>query len=82
VHELPSSHGVPFVLIGFEQAPPEHVPALWHWSRAVQVVPVPPVHAPLWQVSPDVQAFPSLHGVPFGLLGFAGHEPPEQLAWL
>jgi len=29
-----------------------------------------PLHAPAWQVSVWVQASPSLHAVPFGLVGF------------
>jgi hypothetical protein len=29
-----------------------------------------PTHAPAWQVSVWVQAFPSLQGVPFALAGF------------
>jgi hypothetical protein len=44
----------------------------------VQVVTVPPPHVPAWQVSPDVQAFPSLQGVPLGLFGFE-QTPPEQV---
>jgi hypothetical protein len=47
-----------------------------HW------VPVPPVQTPPWQASPLVHELPSSHGVPLGLFGFAGHEPPEQVAWL
>ena len=40
-----------------------HVPAGWHWSRAVQVTGLP-AQLPLWQVSVCVQALPSLHAVP------------------
>src|SRR5205823_1283625 len=46
------------------------VPALWHWSEAVQVTGVPAVQAPCWQVSPWVQALPSLQA------------EPSALAWL
>ncbi|MEO8212765.1 MAG: hypothetical protein ABI560_06220, partial [Myxococcales bacterium] len=35
-------------------------PAVWHESAPVQVTAVPPLHAPLWQVSPVVQALLSL----------------------
>src|SRR5439155_22912465 len=39
VQALLSSHVVPFALFGFEHTPVvvSHVPATWHWSRAVQV---------------------------------------------
>jgi hypothetical protein len=36
----------------------------------VQVTGLEPVHTPVWQVSDCVQAFPSLHGVPFPAIGF------------
>src|SRR2546429_146803 len=67
VQALPSLHVVPSVFDGFEQVPLEgsHVPATWHWSEAVQVTGLLPVHAPLWQVSVCVQALPSVHAVPF-----------------
>jgi hypothetical protein len=45
---------------------------VWHWS-VVQVTAVPPAQLPAWQVSPDVQALPSLHEVPFGAATGAGH---------
>jgi hypothetical protein len=41
-------------------------------------VTVPPVQEPPWQVSPVVQALPSLHGVPFALFGFE-QTPPAQV---
>jgi hypothetical protein len=44
----------------------------------VHVVPVPPVHAPLWHVSPDVQLLPSSQAVPFGLFGLL-HAPVAVL---
>jgi len=41
VQALPSVHGVPFCLGGFEQTPVagSQVPTSWHWSSAVQVTP-------------------------------------------
>jgi hypothetical protein len=43
VHALPSSQPAPFDLTGFEQMPvlELHVPAVWHWSLAVQLTGVP-----------------------------------------
>lgn len=71
---------LPSALVGFEQAPVVglQMPAAWHWSSALQVVTVPPVHEPAWHVSPAVQALPSLHGVPLVLIGFE-QAPPEQV---
>jgi hypothetical protein len=76
---LPSSHGVPFALFGLLQAPvlELHVPALWHWSRAVHWVTGPPVQTPFWHVSLVVQALPSSQPVPLGLLGSV-HTPFEH----
>ena len=81
VQRLPSLQLDPFALMGFEQTPPLHVPAAWHWSSAVQVIGVP-AQAPFVQTSPVVQALPSLHAVPFGWFGF-GQTPPLQVpaAW-
>jgi hypothetical protein len=72
VHAFPSLHGVPFVCAGFEHAPvvTSQVPALWHWSDAVQVLAVPAWHVPNWQVSVSVHAFPSLQVAPFVFAGF------------
>jgi hypothetical protein len=72
VHALPSLHVVPSVAAGFEQAPlvGSHVPAAWHWSLAVQVTGLPPVHVPFWQASLCVHALPSLQLVPFAATGF------------
>jgi hypothetical protein len=68
VHAFPSLHPLPFDFGGFEHTPVDglHTPASWHWSLAEQTVAVPAVHTPDWQVSPVVQAFPSLHDVPSG----------------
>ncbi len=43
VQLFPSSHALPLVLLGFEQVPDPglQLPALWHWSCAVQVTVVP-----------------------------------------
>ncbi len=48
VHALPSLQVVPFVATGFEQAPllGLHVPTTWHWSLAVHVTGLNPVHVP------------------------------------
>ena len=45
---LPSLQTVPFAAAGFEQAPVVvlQVPAVWHWSLAVQVFGFAPVHTP------------------------------------
>jgi hypothetical protein len=76
VHALPSLHAVPFVAAGFEQAPVLglQAPATWHWSLAVHVTGLAPVHVPFWHVSVCVHAFPSLHAVPLGAVGFV-HAP-------
>lgn len=87
VQALPSLQAVPFVLIGSVQTPAEQTPATWHWSEAVQVFPVPPVQAPFWQVSPDVQVLPSSQAVPFVMFGslhapVAGLHVPAVWHWL
>jgi hypothetical protein len=48
VHALPSVHAVPSTAAGFEHTPVDgsHVPAAWHWSLAVQVTGLAPVHTP------------------------------------
>ena len=66
VQPLPSLQDAP-VATGLEHAPVLvlHVPAVWHWSRAVQVTGFDPTHIPLeLQVSVCVQALPSLHDAP------------------
>ena len=76
VQALPSLQAVPFGALGFEHVPVAglHVPATWHWSRAVHVTGLEPVQTPVWHVSVCVQALPSLHAVPFGAAGFE-HRP-------
>ena len=67
VHMSPSEHVEPSVaLVAVEQTPVVvlHVPATLH-VPPVQVVVGPGVQAPLWQVSPTVQALLSVHVVPF-----------------
>src|SRR5439155_544869 len=88
VQASPSLHPAPSALLGFEHSPVPglHVPASWHWSCAVQVTEVPAVHVPPWQVSLSVQASPSLHPVPSGLLGLehspvAGLHVPASWHW-
>jgi len=56
---------------GFEHIPVLglHVPGMWHESSDVQVTAFP-AQVPFWHVSVTVHAFPSLHPVPFGALGF------------
>jgi len=76
VHASASLHVVPFGAAGFEHrpVPGSQVPATWHWSLALQVIGLPPLQAPAWQVSVCVQAFPSLQAVPFAFCGFE-HSP-------
>jgi hypothetical protein len=76
VQALPSLQVAPFAATGFEHAPVavSQVPATWHWSDAVHVTGFEPVHVPDWQLSVCVQAFPSLHVVPFAATGFE-HAP-------
>ena len=88
VHAFPSLHVVPSVFAGFEQVPfaGEQVPALWHWSLAVQVTGLEPVQVPAWQLSISVQAFPSLQEVPSAFAGFehtpvAGLQIPATWHW-
>src|SRR5439155_13836728 len=87
VQALPSLHAVPSIAVGLEQLPVagSHVPAVWHWSRAVQVTGLP-TQLPLWQVSVCVQALPSLHGVPSVAVGLeqlpvAGSHVPAVWHW-
>jgi hypothetical protein len=88
VQALPSLHAVPLALLGLLQTPVAglQVPALWHWSSALQVTGLPPLQAPAWQVSVWVQALPSLHAVPLALLGLvqtpvAGLQVPALWHW-
>jgi hypothetical protein len=71
VQAFPSLHAVPSAAAGFEHVPvlALHVPARWHWSLAVHVTGLPPVHVPLWHVSVCVHALPSLHEVPSAAAG-------------
>jgi len=71
VQAFPSEHDTPSDLAGLEQSPVLvlQVPALWHWSEAVHVTGLAPVHTPAWQVSLWVQALPSEHETPSDLVG-------------
>ena len=71
VQALPSLQPVPLFFCGFEHVPLAglQVPTSWHWSCAVHVTGLAPVHAPPWQVSVWVQALPSVHVSPSGLVG-------------
>src|SRR5256712_240366 len=54
VQASPSSQGVASAAAGFEQSPVDgsHVPASWHWSRAVQTTGTPGTQPPATQASP------------------------------
>jgi hypothetical protein len=92
VHELPSSQAVPFALSVAEHAPVAglHTGGLWHWSGAgPQSTVVWPTQVPPWQMSPPVQALPSLHDTPLrnvqtpfatapNATEQASHTPPAQ----
>jgi hypothetical protein len=54
-----------------------------HGLSLAHVSDTPPVQTPSWHESPVVQALPSLHDVPFGLLGLeqrpvAGSQTPAS----
>ena len=70
-HALPSLQLVPLAAAGFEHAPVLglHVPAVWHWSSAVQVTWLPAVQTPDWQESFKSHALPSLQAVPLVAAG-------------
>jgi hypothetical protein len=84
----PFMHAVPSISFGLEQVPVAgaQVPATWHWSSAVQVTGLAPVHAPAWHVSLVVHALLSLQAAPFALFGFeqvpfAGLHVPALWHW-
>src|SRR2546427_6746602 len=66
------SQVLPLAFAGFEHVPVagSQVPAVWHWSEAVQATGVLPVHTPLWQVSVWVQALPSSQVLSLAFAGF------------
>jgi hypothetical protein len=83
VQGLPSLQAVPLVAAGLLQTPVAglQVPATWHWSLAVQVIGLLPLHAPARQVSVCVHALPSLQAVPsmafeYEQVPFAGLQVP------
>jgi hypothetical protein len=67
VHAFPSLQLVPFVAVGFEQAPvlESHVPATWQESLAVHVTGFDPVQAPAWHAYVCSQRFVPVQVVPF-----------------
>src|SRR5213079_2213355 len=73
VQALPSLQAVPLLAFGLEHWPVAvlQVPAVWHWSSAVQTTGFEPVQVPPWQVSVCVQRSPSLQAAP---LPFGGLE--------
>src|SRR5437016_5498140 len=87
VQALPSLQALPLAFAGFEHVPVagSQVPAVWHWSEAVQTTALP-VHTPLWQVSVCVHALPSLQVLPLAFAGFehvpvAGSQVPAVWHW-
>src|SRR5262245_6549265 len=87
VQAFPSLQVLPLAFAGFEHVPVcgSHVPAIWHWSAAVHSVAVP-MQAPASQLSPWVQAFPSLQLVPLAFAGFeqvpvCGSQVPALWHW-
>jgi hypothetical protein len=72
VQALPSVHGVSSALFGFEQTPVagSQLPAAWHWSLAMHVTGLAPLHTPATHESVFVHALPSLQAVPSALAGF------------
>jgi hypothetical protein len=71
VHRLLSSHAEPSAFAGLEHVPVagSQTPATWHWSDAVQVIGLEPVHVPAWQVSVCVHELPSSHAEPSAFAG-------------
>jgi hypothetical protein len=71
VQTFPATHDVPSGAAGFEHVPAtgSQVPAWWQASDAVQTTGAEPTHAPAWQASVWVHAFPSLQAVPFDAAG-------------
>jgi len=77
VHALPSEQPVPSgfgVLALHCPSAGLQVPATWHWSLAVHVTGLLPVHTPAWHVSVREQALRSLQAVPFGFASWE-HAP-------
>src|SRR2546425_1076953 len=88
VQALPSLQALPLAFAGFEHVPVagSQVPAVWHWSEAVQATGLLPVHTPLWQVSVCVQALPSSQVLSLAFAGFehvpvAGSQVPAGGHW-
>jgi hypothetical protein len=72
VHALPSLHAVPSAAAGFEHAPlvGSHDPRAWHWSLAVHVTGLDPVHTPAEHAYVWLHLFVPEHVVPSGAVGF------------
>ncbi len=66
VHALLSSQGVPLGLLAAVHAPELQTP-VWQMSLLALQSMAGPLHLPAWQVSPWVQASPSLQLLPAGL---------------
>src|SRR5437867_3407850 len=87
VQASPAVQVVPLATGGVEQMPFSglQVPAVWHWSGAGQAT-AAPWQTPPPQLSPMVQALPSLHAVPSATGGFkqlpvAGSHVPARWHW-
>jgi hypothetical protein len=80
VQALPSLQVVPFAATGLEHVPLDglHVPGVWHWSDAAQVIGFDPTQVPAWHASVWVHALPSLQVVPFAATGLE-HAPLDGL---
>jgi len=88
VQASPSLQLVPSALFGLLQMPVAgaQVPAVWHWSCALQVTGFAPLQLPASQVSLCVHALPSLQVAPSALLGllhapFNGSQIPASWHW-
>lgn len=79
VQALPSLQGAPSTAFGLEQTPlaGSQTPVVWHAAGSGQATAVPE-QAPVWHLSPEVQALPSLQMVPFGAFGLV-QAPVEVL---
>jgi hypothetical protein len=83
LHTLPSPQPVPFGSAGFWQPATGSHESLVQGLPSLQVGVAPGVHAPAWQVSAPLQAFPSLQPVPLATSVFwqplaASHESVVQ----
>src|SRR3989442_933192 len=80
---------MPSALVGVEQVPVagSHVPATWHWSRAVQVTgSLGPQQPPFWEAVWVEAALPTAAARPAAVVGVeavpvAGHHLPARGRW-